>query len=74
MAYSQADLDRINKAITAGTLSVEVEGRRVTYRTLDELLTVKAMIERDLNPASPPKQLRVRALNGFGPVSRGRSL
>lgn len=37
MAVTQADLDRLEKALARGTLTVEVEGKRVTYRSVSEL-------------------------------------
>ena len=41
MAFSTADLDSINAAIASGELTVSVQGRSVTYRSLDDLLKPK---------------------------------
>jgi len=37
MAITQADIDRLEKALTTGTLSVEIEGQRITYRSIADL-------------------------------------
>jgi hypothetical protein len=37
MAYTQADLDALDKAIAASELEVEVAGRRVKFDTFDGL-------------------------------------
>ena len=66
MAYVQADLDRLNSALTAGVLTVEIEGKRVTYRSVNELLTVIARVERSLLPTTTiPKQFRFKTRSGF---------
>jgi hypothetical protein len=48
MAFTQADLDAVNKAIAAGELSIGLGDMRITYRSMDELLKSKAAIEADL--------------------------
>ena len=35
MAHTQADLDAVKAAIASGEQSVEMNGRKVVYRTLD---------------------------------------
>jgi hypothetical protein len=37
MAISQSDVDNLEAALMTGTLSVEVDGRKVTYRGVGEL-------------------------------------
>jgi hypothetical protein len=49
VAFTQSDLDSIKKAIAKGQLSVEIDGTKITYRSMDELMMAKTMIERDLN-------------------------
>lgn len=44
MAYSQTDLDNLDVAIASGELIVQVEGRRVEYRSLDQLLRARAHV------------------------------
>lgn len=48
MAYTQIDLDRIKRAIATGELTCEMEGKKVTFRSIDELLKAKALIEDEL--------------------------
>lgn len=44
MALSQADLDALDLAIASSELEVQLEGRRVKYRSTDELLKARAYI------------------------------
>jgi hypothetical protein len=48
MAFTSDDLAAINAAIASGELTVEHSGRRVTYRSIDELKDAKRMIEADI--------------------------
>ncbi len=52
MAFTQQQLDAINRAIASGTQTVEFSGpqgsRRITYRSIDDLLKAKATAEREL--------------------------
>lgn len=52
MAFTQTDLDNINAAIATGELSVEVNGRKVVYRSMDDLLKARTVIESDLSIAA----------------------
>ena len=49
MAYSQKDLDNIKSAIVSGHQTVEINGRRVTYRDFADLLNAKQLIEESLS-------------------------
>ena len=51
MAFTTTDLDNINNAIASGELTVEVNGKRVTYRSMDDLLKARMMIKSDLSGA-----------------------
>lgn len=53
MAFTQTDLDNINAAIATGEMSVEVNGRKVVYRSMDDLRKARTIIESDLAIASP---------------------
>lgn len=44
MALSQKDLDALDLAIASSELEVQLEGRRVRYRSTDELLKAHAYI------------------------------
>lgn len=48
MAFTQTDLDNINAAIPTGELSVEVNGRKVQYRSMDDLVKARSIIAADL--------------------------
>lgn len=37
MALSQSDLDELDLAIASAELSVEIDGKKVTYRSIDDL-------------------------------------
>lgn len=50
MAFTQTDLDNINSAIAAGELTVRASnGSMVTYRSMDELLRARAVIQGELH-------------------------
>jgi hypothetical protein len=48
MAFTQSDLDNINAAVGTGELSVEVNGRKVVYRSIDDLVKARNLIANDL--------------------------
>ena len=56
MALSQTDLDALDTAIASAELEVEIEGRRVKYRSTNELLRarqhVSDVIERSTGSAT----------------------
>ena len=52
MAFTQTDLDNINAAIATGELSVEVNGRKVVYRSVDDLLKARSIIADDIAAAA----------------------
>lgn len=48
MAFTQTDLDNVRAAIATGEKSVMVNGRRVEYRDMSELLQAEARIQAAL--------------------------
>jgi arginase family enzyme len=52
MAYTSADLDRLDRAIASGTLTVEIGGRKITYHDIDALLKARAHVAATLASAS----------------------
>ncbi|MGH6625154.1 MAG: phage head-tail joining protein [Burkholderiaceae bacterium] len=44
MALTQTDLDNLDAAIAAGELSVEVNGRKLVYRSVSDLLQARAHV------------------------------
>jgi hypothetical protein len=57
MALSQSDLDRLDVAIASSELRVEVDGRSVTYRSVEELKAARAhvagVIAQQASPGRP---------------------
>lgn len=44
MAFTTTDLSNIDQAIATGELLVEVDGRKVVYRSIADLKTARALI------------------------------
>jgi hypothetical protein len=51
VSYSQSDLDALDAAIKSNLLEVEMAGRRVRYRSMDELMTARAHVAQQLSEA-----------------------
>lgn len=51
MAFSTTDLDAINSAIASGELTVKIDGREITYRSMADLLKAKSTISSELAAA-----------------------
>lgn len=64
MAYTLADIDAIDRAIALGATTVIVDGKTVTYRSLDELVKARSIIVHALQPAA-----RRRPRAAFGVAS-----
>ena len=58
MAFTQTDLDNINAAIATGEMTVEVNGRRVTYRSITDLERARSIIQGDLAATTQPATRR----------------
>lgn len=56
MAYTQTDLDNLDKAIADGNLTVRVADRLVTRRSIDELLKMRAHVAASLAGQSNPRR------------------
>ena len=52
MAFTTTDLDNVNSAIATGELKVEVNGRAVIYRSIDDLIKARTIIASDLAASS----------------------
>ncbi len=48
MSWTQADLAAIEKAIKSGALSVQFADRQVAYRSLDDMMRIRAMMRHEL--------------------------
>lgn len=53
MALTQADLDRLDSAIASSELKVEIDGRSITYRSVEELKSARAHVASVITQASP---------------------
>lgn len=49
MAYTQADLDALDKAIKSGALRVRTADRDVTYRSLEEMMKIRNQMLEELD-------------------------
>jgi hypothetical protein len=48
MAFTQAQLDALENSIATGSLSCEFDGKRVNYRSLDEMMRIRSTIQEAL--------------------------
>ncbi len=48
MSFSITDLSNIETAIATGEMTVEVDGKRVTYRSIADLITARNTIRAEL--------------------------
>jgi hypothetical protein len=48
MAFTQTDLDSLDRAIAGGELEVRLEGRQVKYRSTAELLQARSFIQQQV--------------------------
>lgn len=54
MAFTQSDLNAVNTAIASGEFKIEVQGRMVQYRNMDELITARDLIKAELASEATP--------------------
>ncbi len=54
MAYTQTDVDNLERAIAMGELKVKLADREVTYRSLDDLKAALAFVEARIAKQSVP--------------------
>lgn len=65
MAYTEADLIAVRRAIKSGARSVQIADRMTTFRSLDELERMERAIAGDLVTTPRPRQFRVVPEKGF---------
>jgi hypothetical protein len=56
MALTQTDLDALDAAIATAELEVDIDGRRVKYRSTHELLAARQHVASVLSAASPVRR------------------
>ncbi|CAM4135835.1 phage head-tail joining protein [Kerstersia similis] len=66
MAYTQQDLIATERAIAASELEVQYGDKRVRYRSMDELLAAKRVIEADLRRQAGMPSRRITKLRHGG--------
>lgn len=49
MALTKSDLDALDSAIASGALSVEFDGRRITYQTTSQMITAREHVAKVVN-------------------------
>ena len=52
-SYTLEDLNHIKGMIAKGVTSIEVAGEKYTFRSLDEMQRIAAMIEAEARPTGP---------------------
>jgi len=66
MAWTQTDLDAIEAALASGELTIQhSDGRRITYRTIQELKAARALVKGELTPPTVARQRRIVTRPGW---------
>lgn len=64
MAYTQAHLAAVERAIARGEKTVRYTDRTVEYRSVDELIQARDLIRTELTKAAGPRSRVVRLYHG----------
>ncbi|MDD5461843.1 MAG: hypothetical protein PHG00_09450 [Methylococcales bacterium] len=71
MAYTQTDLDNLEKAITSGKRSMQYNGRRIEWQSLADMLKARDAIKKEVDDAQSeinginrPRGYRARTRSG----------
>ncbi|MFG0501310.1 phage head-tail joining protein [Pseudomonas putida] len=64
MAYTQAQLAAVERALARGERIVRYSDRTVEYRSVDELMKVRDQIRTELSQAAGPRSRAVRLFHG----------
>lgn len=65
MAYKQSDRDAMAMAISSGATSVSYEGKSVTYRSLEEMRQILALMDAELNGKKPRRRISPRSFKNL---------
>ncbi len=65
MAYTQHDLETLEKAIAKGVLSVRMGDKTVQYRSISELQAAHTMIKKQLNKGQRRRAFVARSDKGL---------
>jgi hypothetical protein len=63
MAFTQAELDELERAIAGGELSVMYSDKRIQYRKLDDMLAIRDMMRKELG-ITPTQDRNIRLASG----------
>ena len=63
MAYTTTDLDNIDAAIASGELRVQIDGRDITYRSIDDLIKARSFVATQMTAASASTSRRAYKFN-----------
>lgn len=65
-AFTQTHIDKIEEAIAQGALRVKYADKEVTYRSLDEMLKIRAVMRKALGvTSSAPSRIYPSFSKGF---------
>lgn len=67
MAFTAADLAAIDRAIKGGALKVEYGDRIVWYRSLDEMIRIRGLIQADVDAANGTTATARYSFAGYRP-------
>jgi hypothetical protein len=67
MAYTQQQAEALREAMTSGVLTVEYDGKRVTYRSVGEIREALAEVDAALarEEGRRVRQIRIDTNKGF---------
>ncbi len=67
MAYTQQQAEALREAMTSGVLTVEYDGKRVTYRSVGEIREALAEVDAALarEEGRRVRQIRINTSKGF---------
>lgn len=65
MAWTQADADALKASIARGVRDVSYADKRVSYRSLDEMLATLRLIEREIGTRKKTRIIRTYSSKGF---------
>ena len=67
MAYTQQQAEALREAMASGVLTVEYDGKRVTYRSVGEIREALAEVEAALarEEGRRVRQIRINTNKGF---------
>lgn len=55
MAFTQADVDTLDRAIATGELTTRYNGREVTFRSINELMAARDLVVGELAKQQNPQ-------------------